>query len=270
MSEGGNEFQVMIVKLSRSLEEVQDFLSRRDYKSARLAVSPVIGELLDENTQSSMDEAAVSLLGSALHMLGICEYEIGDPDEAKKIFEQGLGLATSLQDDTLMALHLHELSLVAYKQGRLGEALQFCEQSIEKTIDRAFVKIGQGLTPGYIDFDLNQLGGSLNQLAVLYQEAGDFDKAFEILTVLKAHCERVYNFDLLGVVLNELGMTCFAAGRHSEGVRFFFDSIKTKARHGHNSTGISKSVLNLQACLARYPAALQQEDVSRILKEYRP
>jgi len=254
----------------KRLDEIQKFLDRRDYKSAKKAVLLLLSELLEKEDRNLMDKKSTRYLASALLMLGTCEFEIAGADSARPIFEDGLNLAASLQDNILTAVFLHELSLVAYRQGRMDESLQYCEDSISGAIDHAFVEIGQGLTPGYVDFDLNQLGGSLNHLAVLCQETNQFDKALDILIILKAHCERVYNLDLLGAVLGELGLTCFAAGKYAEGVRFFFDSIKTRAKQGNNSPGISRSVLNLQACLAKYPAALQDQDVSRTLREYRP
>jgi len=269
MSDEGSQAS-MLPQLLRSIDEAQKLLARRDYKSAREALLPGVLEALDDKNRDFLDEVAVRLLGPALHMLGTCDFELEGPDEAREAFELGLGLAVSLQDELLTASFLHELSLVAYKQGNLDEALRFCKESIEKAIDNAFVEIGQGLTPGYIDFDLNQLGVNLNQLAVLYQETGKFDQALDILTIVRAHCERVYNLELLGGVLNELGMTCFALGRYSEGVRYFLESIKIKAKQGQNSAAIAKSTLNLQVCLANYPEALRSEDVSQSLKEYRP
>ncbi len=241
------------------LHEAERCVRDRRYAAARRLLSPAMDSLREKEDPAS--------LCHALLLVGTCQFELGVIPEAKKLFAEGLEVATRNRCDQWIPTFLHELSLVAYKEGELTDSISFCERSIDMSIDIAFVEIGQGITDGYVDYDLNQLGGALNHLCVLYQEAGNYEKALSILNMLRANCERTSNIDLLGVVLHELALASFAVGRYTEGAQFFVDSIREKKKVG-NFAGINNSLRSLQTCLLKYPDSLKDSEVLNFLKAY--
>lgn len=90
-------------------------------------------------------------------------------------------------------------------------------------------------------------------------------KAKELLEIIRTNSEKTCNLEILGVVLNELGIVSFEIGLYSEGVMCFLESIKTKAKLGLK-TGIKLTIQNLTASLYRHPEALIDLRVRHLLE----
>jgi tetratricopeptide (TPR) repeat protein len=184
----------------------------------------------------------------ALVNTGVCFFDAGDLAGARAYQEEALKIARASSNQAWLASCLHELSLVALREGKLQESFDLSSEAL-----------GAGLEAE------NDVGNIILQLTVLYQLLGKFAEAEEMLTVVRANCERDSDVLLLARILNELGMVKFELGKYPEGIQSLVDAIHYKKILG-DVRGIQKTMYVLRTCLMRFPSAMNSPEVQGILR----
>lgn len=200
------------------------------------------------------------------YLAGLCCFEVGELDAAADFYKRGLNL-TNESPDGDSSIFLHELSLVARRQGDVSGAIVLCQEAIRFRINHTTVKVRSGFV-NYSDYDVTALIPSFLQLAVLKQETGDASGAILLLDLLRAHCHRSCQIEHLGKVLNELGLAHMAVGNDVRGVRRLVESIKVKV-FCKDSRAVATTVANVRTLLLQRPQLLNNTSVRHLLAELR-
>ena len=203
----------------------------------------LLSPLLDKLRRSKQTD----YLMESLSNMGVCYFELGQLSKARVCLEEGLNIARTNANQSLMSHFLHELSLVAFREGKLPDSLNLCSEALSLGLEA--------------DEDV---GNTVLHMAVLYQMLRKFSEAEEILRVICVNCERNFDVVLLARILNEKGLVEFQLGNYQEGVRSFINSINYKSILNDNQ-GIQKSLHNLQTCLMLFPSAKADPEVKRII-----
>lgn len=184
---------------------------------------------------------------TTLYYLGIGYCEVGPLTKARTYLEEGLNLARTGENQSLIHRFLHELSLVAFQEKRLSDSMSLSSEALS---------IGLAAD--------DDVGNTIMHVAVLFQMSRKFNEAKEVLQTVRANCERNLDIQLLSRILNELGLVEFEIGNYQMGVKSFIESISLKQILG-DSRGMQKTVTNLKGCFMRFPNAMKDPEVKRII-----
>ena len=228
--------QLEIESMMKAANELMDHLQ---YHEASMILRPLVHGLRKSENKN--------LFLSVLFNFGVCLIELGQFSDAKTYLQEGLEISKKISDLAGIGAFLHELSIAAHKEGEINEAIALSEETV---ILKFSIK--------------NEDSRALNQLAILYQETGQLEKAYEVLEISKALSERSFALVDLGAALNELGIVSFALGNYVDGVRHFVESINIK-RARNDSRGIELTLRNLRYCLQNNPEAESLTEVRYLL-----
>jgi tetratricopeptide (TPR) repeat protein len=230
-------------------------MSRGDYLVALQETRAALQESADQ-TEDWEEHGEVLLLG------GLCCFETGDLDGAEAYLNRGLEL-TNAHSNGNPSIFLHELSLIAHRQGDLARAKSLCERAIELRINHSTVQVRSGFAT-YFEYDMTPLVPSVLQLSVLKQETGDVAGAILLLDLLRTHCDRTCQLESQGKVSNELGLACVAIGNNVRAVRRLIESIHLKA-FLRDARGLEMTVANLKVVLLHQPELLNDPSINHLL-----
>jgi tetratricopeptide (TPR) repeat protein len=187
---------------------------------------------------------------NTLCKLGISYYEARRNGEARAVFEEGLSLARKTNDPQL-GRFAHELSMVRMNEGKLDEGIELCKEALELDLAAG----GEGAM-------------EMHTLSILYQEAGRFSEAMEVLGLVREACEARQDLEGLGKCLNEMGMTCIGSGDLPAAVKYMVDSIELKHRI-HNVRGIQHTSGVLEKILMSSPQLMVDPGVRAEMQRLR-
>lgn len=210
----------------------------------RYAEAAVLLEYEIEDARKNQDEPEMQTLAA----LGVCYYETQRLEKARPLLEEALEIARSQDDKQGVAAVLNELSLVVSAQGDNDAAIEMCKESAE-------LQLEEGEEPSQ----------QLQTLSVLYQEAGRWDEAMELLATVREGCEARSDLEGLSKCLNEIGLIYRQKGDLARAVKYLVDSIELKHRIGYED-GIELSLQNLNVCVREHPFATLDPEVKQQLE----
>jgi len=118
--------------------------------------------LYEESLKINQELGDKSGMAATLHQRGMIAQDTGDIGEAKGLYEESLKINQELGDKSGMAATLHQMGNMAYGTGDIGEASRLYEESL---------KINQELG------DKSGVAKALHQMGRMAQDAGDIGEA---------------------------------------------------------------------------------------------
>jgi len=204
--------------------------------------------LLEQEIKGARKNQKKPEIIQTLITLGTCYYETQRLEEARTVLEEALEIARSEDNKHGVSVVLHELSMVVSAQGDNERAIEMCKKSVKLQLERA-----------------EEPDVGLLTLSILYQEAGRWDEAMEILEMVRESCEARGDLEGLGMCLNEIGLTYEQKGDLVNAVKYLVDSIELK-RHIGYERGIETSMRNLSRCLPKQPLTSLDSEIERQLE----
>jgi predicted ATPase/DNA-binding transcriptional LysR family regulator len=196
-------------------------------------------------------DAPPAVLAGALATAGRLTSELGEPERARPLHEQALGLARETGDHRAAAWALHGLGDVAYESGELARARELFEESLA-----LFLELGE----------LGPAGGRLSYLAEVAMRQGDVDGA-------RAYWERARQQwaaagDRSGVraATHGLGDLALDAGDHASALAHYAEALDDA---GDEYETVANCLAGIAAALAareRCEEAAQLWDVAQRLE----
>ena len=208
-------------------------------------------------------------LTAVLHLLGNLRYQLGEYEEAKRLYQESMKISQGLDDKSGVSRSLHQLGMLAQDVGDLAEARRLYQESMRISLnkgDKSSVSASlheQG-NLAYITGDLNEakrlyqdslnisqelgdrigVSKSLNQLGVLSQDTGDLAEARRLYQESLNISQELG--DRIGVSksLYKLGTLAQDAGDLAEAQRLYHEGMKISLVLGDKSD-ISKSLHQL-------------------------
>lgn len=160
-------------------------------------------------------------LATVLHSLGNIRYQLGEHNEAHRLYQDSLKIYRELGDKSGVSRSLHQLGMLAQETGDLDEARRLYQDSL---------KISQELG------DKNGVSRSLHQLGNLAFATGDLTEARQLyLDSLKIFQDLG---DRSGVSrsLHQLANLAYVTSDLGEARRLYQDSLKIKHELGDKSS----------------------------------
>lgn len=192
----------------------------------------------------------------------------------EKLYEESLELARRLGDQVTVVTVLTEMGTMRNNQGRYGEAVTILEESLGMAVElslrqqqgRATANIGLAraymgsLEEAAVYFhdalaifeelgDLHDIGVTLQNMAFIAGQQGDYDESLRILTrALDIH-SRLSPFPRgEAVVLHNLGVHHALLGRIPEALEYYRRALRIQKQLG-NRRGEGSSLGNIGCCL---------------------
>jgi tetratricopeptide (TPR) repeat protein len=218
----------------------------------RAAAAIGVLEPLIHQVESPDNELLAAHIG---RLLGVGYLESGRIGDAHAVLQGSLLLARQAGREELIAMCLHELSWVLWKEYDLAGAIAACKESIDLQIDQGFVG-AEGHEPHL----------SLYTLAVLYYENRQFEDARELLEEVRESCEARQDLSGLVKAHNELALVSERLNDLRGSVRHFRESLRLKRQIG-DAVGIRTTVGNIRVFLANHPEVVSEPGVVALLGE---
>jgi len=185
--------------------------------------------LYQESLRISQEMGDKSGVSRSLHLLGWLAQITGDLDEARRLNLVSLKISQELGDKKGVSRSLHQLGMLAQHMGDLEEAKQLYQESL---------KISQELG------DKNGVSRSLGQLGNLAYDRSDLDEAKRLYQEGLKIFQDLGDKDGVSSSLHQLGNLAYDRGDLDEARRFYQDSLKISQGLGDRS-GVSISLFQL-------------------------
>ncbi len=164
-----------------------------------------------------------------LQTLGFLRHQLGEYEEARKLYELSLKIDQDLKDKSGASSSLHQLGILAEETGNYEEARKLYEQSL---------KINQDLG------DKSRVSASLHQLGMLAEETGNYEEARKLYEQGLRINQDLGDRSGVSKSLHQLGNLAFHAGNYEEARKLYEQSLKIKQDLGDKS-GVSSSLHQL-------------------------
>jgi tetratricopeptide (TPR) repeat protein len=150
-------------------------------------------------------------LAEVLYSLGNIRYQLGEYDQAHRLYQDSLKISQDLGDKSGVSRSLHMLGWLAQIAGDLDEARQLHQESL---------KIYQELG------DRNGVSAWLHQLGILAQSKGDLDEARRLYQESLRISQELGDKNGVSLSLHQLGNLACLTGDFVEAKRFYQESLK--------------------------------------------
>jgi tetratricopeptide (TPR) repeat protein len=185
--------------------------------------------LYQQSMKISQELGDKSGVSRSLHLLGWLAQITGDLDEAKRLYLESLKISQELEDRSGVSRSLHLLGMMAQDAGDLDEARRLYLESL---------KIVQDLG------DKNGFSRSLGQLGNLAYDRGDLDEARRLYLESLKIFQDMGDKSGVSILLGQLGNLAYDRGDLEEARRFYQESLKISQDLGDKS-GVSGSLHQL-------------------------
>jgi tetratricopeptide (TPR) repeat protein len=189
-------------------------------------------EALKRNEQAFKAAHKTSIeidISNFAHNQAVIHKNLGQLDEARRLYQQSLELKQKLGDQSGIAISLHQLAMLAQDQGELDEARRLYQQSLE--IER---KLGNE----------SRIANTVHQFAMLAQNQGELDEA-RLLYQQSLEIERkLGNQSGIAISLHQLAMLAQQQGELDEARRLYQQSLEINQKVG-NQSGIGDTLHQL-------------------------
>lgn len=171
---------------------------------------------------------ASSALGVALfaHNVARIHHHRGDLIEARRLYDESLGIKKRLGNQSGIASTLHNLAVLAHAQGELEEARRLCDESLE-------IRKNLGDQSGIAD--------TLHNLAVLAQARGELAEARRLYDESLEIHKKISDQSGIAFALYELGRLAQNQGELAEARRLYDESLEIRKNLGDQS-GIANTL----------------------------
>ncbi|MFA0751270.1 MAG: hypothetical protein SLRJCFUN_001673 [Candidatus Fervidibacter sp.] len=155
---------------------------------------------------------------ATLHELGMLAYDRGNYEEAERLYRESLEIEERLGNLVGKAATLHELGRLAQRRGNYEEAEKFYRESLE------------------IEEQLGNLAGkakTLHELGMLAQNRGNYEEAERLYRESLRIMEQLGDLTVKAATLHELGRLAQRRGNYEEAERLYRESLEIKERLGN-------------------------------------
>ena len=181
------------------------------------------------------------LLAMVMHNVGNVLQFQGRIEEAREFYQQSLEIKQRLGDQRGITSTLHQLGMLAHHQGRLEEARDLYQQSLEVA-----KRLG----------DQQGIASILHQSGRLAQDQGHIEEARDLYQQAKASFERLGDQQGIARTLHNLGALAQGQGRLEEARDLYQQSLEIKQRLG-DQQGIAQTFHQL-GMLAHHQGRLEE------------
>jgi tetratricopeptide (TPR) repeat protein len=185
--------------------------------------------LYQESLRISQEMGDKSGVSRSLHLLGWLAQITGDLDEARRLYLESLKISQDLGDNDGVSASLHQLGMLAQYMGDLAEARRLYQKSL---------KISQDIG------DKNGVSRSLGQLGILAQAKGDLDEARRLYQESLKISQEIGDKNGVTLSLHQLGNLAYFTGDLVEARRLYQECLKISQELG-DKNGVSLSLHQL-------------------------
>ena len=168
-------------------------------------------------------------------LLGTTYRQIGEYDNAMKIYTPAYTQAKSLDDKCGMGLLLNTIGLVHKNKGDHGKALDYLDRSL--TIHE---ELG----------NKREMGHSLHNIGIVYSSKGDYDKALDYYGRSLTIDEELGHKNGIGVNLNNIGNLHTNKGDYDKALDYYGRSLTIQEELG-DKVGIGHTLGNIGGMYAK-------------------
>jgi tetratricopeptide (TPR) repeat protein len=188
-------------------------------------IAATIANRLSEGWRNSRYRETVALCRKTMEIssapgflteLAIAEKELGNPETALELHQKVLENCTS-DNESLKATTLHCIARIYSSQGKVSEAIELYEQSLE-------IKKAIGNQQG--------IAATLNQMAILYKNQGRIEEAFDYHRKSLEIAEQGGYKSAQASALHGLANIYRNQGKMSEAIDLYYDSLEIKKAIG--------------------------------------
>ncbi|MEZ4653779.1 MAG: tetratricopeptide repeat protein [Candidatus Eisenbacteria bacterium] len=211
----------------------------------------------------------------AIRNLGNIHWQLGDYDEAQRLYETGLEIARGEDAAKHVASYLGNLGSVAMRKGDLAGALEFHQQSLlihrqlgnktgiatllanvanvtivkDRDFQTAHDLFAEALEIHVDNDDTHGIAYTLFNLGSACSEMNDFDRAEERFLEATRILKDLGDREVLPYVLRARGMVARERGAIEDALRFLRDSVDLRRKTG-GRVGLAESLRTLGGILA--------------------
>jgi len=182
--------------------------------------------LYEESLKINQELGDKSGMAATLHQMGNMAYGTGDIGEASRLYEESLKINQELGDKSGVAKALHQMGSMAYDTGDIGEASRQYEESL---------KINQELG------DRSGVAKTLHQMGNMAYDTGDIGEAGRLYEESLKINQELGDKSGVAATLHQIGMIAQDAGDMGEARRLYEESLKINQELG-NKSGVAATL----------------------------